>query len=73
MDNGEGDIKEIKELLQQQRQSHEGLKKTVSDTSTELRVSLKGLTTETKWVKWLLALILGGAVASRVIGWLFRL
>lgn len=67
MENGEGDIAEVKALLQKQRESHEGLRKTVDATSTELKVALKGLTTETKFVKWLLAVLVALGFLSGVM------
>lgn len=54
--NGE-DLRELKKAQEDQRESHEGLKKRVATLDLTTATAITKLASEVKWVKWLLVFL----------------
>ena len=64
--NGE-DLRELKKAQDDQRESHEGLKKRVNDLDSATGKAIVKLSTEAKWIKWLLVFLCAVGVLNGVI------
>lgn len=67
--NGE-DLRKLEEEQQRQRDSHSGLKKRVDTAEKTMETALIKVTTDMKWIRWLLAALVGVGLLNWITGWL---